>query len=105
MPSYMHKVLGNYLSERSVVVSYENEDEAIPVYAGVPQGSVLGPLLWNIVYDGVLQISGYSSTLIAFADDLLVITIGRDFDRLSNNIKLIHPLIHNWFIDKGLQLD
>lgn len=56
------------------------------------------------MYDEVLQITGYSSTLIAFADDLLLVTIGRDFDRVQRNMNLMHPHISGWFADKGLRV-
>lgn len=40
----------------------------------MPQGSVLGPTLWNILYDGVLRIDTPTDTaLIAYADDLAAV--------------------------------
>lgn len=45
--------------------------------AGVPQGSVLGPTLWNIAYDSVLQLgSDYGCQTICYADDTLVLASG-----------------------------
>lgn len=45
-----------------------------------PQGSVLGPLLWNLAFDAVLRIAlphGYS--VVCYADDTLVIAGGNNW--------------------------
>ena len=47
------------------------------MYCEVPQGSVLGPLLWNIVYDAVLRSPMLpDSALACYADDTLVLVWG-----------------------------
>jgi hypothetical protein len=45
------------------------------LYAGVAQGSILGPLLWNLVYNGLLKELNTIPKMnaVAFADDLAVI--------------------------------
>lgn len=45
------------------------------VYAGVPQESVLGLLLWNVVYDGLLETLDHvkDTEAVAFADGLTVL--------------------------------
>jgi hypothetical protein len=43
------RVLGNYLTDRYVVYESLNGSVSKKIYAGVPQGSVVDPLLWNLV--------------------------------------------------------
>ena len=45
-------IVSNYLSERTVVYG---RGVTHKVTAGVPQGSIIGPTLWNILYNGVLE--------------------------------------------------
>lgn len=38
----------------------------------IPQGSVLRPKLWNILYDGVLELNSEITRKIAIADNLVL---------------------------------
>ena len=60
-------LLQDYLQERSFVVALNGqESSSFPISAGVPQGSVLGPIFWNIYMNDLLDATPES---IAYADD------------------------------------
>lgn len=53
---YLREVIGDYFGDRSI--EYTGRSGARmrrEILRGVPQGLVLGPLLWNVAYDWVLR--------------------------------------------------
>ena len=62
------QLFGDYLRERQLKVVVDGqESEKQPIRAGVPQGSCLGPLLWNLYINDLLNLI---PSVRAYADDL-----------------------------------
>ncbi|KMQ83033.1 reverse transcriptase, partial [Lasius niger] len=75
VPSYLLRIIDDYLDERWI--KYPCEDgtwRSTKVTRGVPQGSVLGPLLWNLTYNQVLETNTPDDVRVfCYADDTLII--------------------------------
>lgn len=98
IPGYLRRLVGDYLSHRSIIFrTSDGRTEERAVRAGVPQGSVLGPLLWNVAYDSVLRLRlEKGCCVICYADDTLVIsTSNRIFGAVVNvNLQLARVVRH-----------
>lgn len=56
IPVYVCYIIKAYLSDRSITFSTNKGwTDTRRINRGVPQGSVLGPLLWNLAYDHILK--------------------------------------------------
>jgi len=81
IPPYLRNLLRSYFNDRVAVATCPAATEGelvVAVSCGVPQGSVVGPLLWNMTYDQVLLVSlPHGVSVIGFADDTLVIAQGK----------------------------
>ena len=88
---YLVRWTANYLTGRSQqVVLNGSSSSLLPVISGVPQGSVLGPLLFLIYIDGCANTPLNSdSDVTLYADDLSLfrpIRSPEDYDRLQEDI-------------------
>jgi len=92
-------LLTNYLRNRKQrVVLNGNYSEFQPILSGVPQGSVLGPLLF-LVYINDLE-KGIKSSVKFFADDTMLFSIVHDpnisANDLNHDLDLISQWAHQW---------
>lgn len=79
-PSYLCRTLDHYLMDRHVVYPTREGWGQWAMSCGVPQGSVDGPVLWNIGFDWVLR--GYNLPgieVVCYADDTLVLARGNTY--------------------------
>jgi len=81
-----NNLLRSYLSNRKQCVRIKNaKSEFGVIYRGVPQGSLLGPLIFNLMLNDLMNIKSCSQIL-KYADDALVLfSVHADSDNLNLN--------------------
>ncbi|KAH1009039.1 hypothetical protein HUJ04_001468 [Dendroctonus ponderosae] len=50
---YLKNILHIYMTSRKIVLERNSEED---IFGGVPQGSVFGPILWDVLYDDVMRL-------------------------------------------------
>ena len=95
----------SYLSNRKQFVSINGSNSDYKdITCGVPQGSLLGPLLF-ILYINDFQNSSNVLSFILFADDTSVFFSHKNPDTLLNTVNNELKLIHEWICCNKLSLN
>ncbi|KAL1446824.1 hypothetical protein WDU94_015654 [Cyamophila willieti] len=99
--NYLIKMMEAYLNEREI----KEESFTKSMTAGVPQGSILGPTLWNLLYDSVLELElPEDITLVAYADDLAIISLARDAEEMEFKLNYTLREISQWMAENKLEI-
>ncbi len=95
----------SYLSERSQYVIYDgSKSEVHSVKCGVPQGSILGPLLFIIYMNDICNVSKVLFTLL-YADDTCVIMQDKNIHNLIRILNCELKLLSTWLKANKLSLN
>ena len=77
--------LRNYLTNRKQYVNYDNRSsKVLEVTCGIPQGSILGPLLFILYIDDIANALSTANVL-SFADDATLYVSHTDIEFLYSN--------------------
>lgn len=112
IPDCFRLLIASYLSDRSFEVHIGSESSELkPITAGVPQGSILGPVLYLLYTMDFPQEEGVTSAL--YADDSAAIAHHQNYDaavaKLQNAVDGIQAWAQDWKIklndSKSVRID
>lgn len=106
LPHPYYEVLKSYLTERHFMIKLRNEYSPLaPIMAGVPQGSVLGPILY-VLYTADLPTHTHTQ-IVTFADDTAILSTSPDpviaSQMLQENVNNIEQWLRKWRIKANEQ--
>ena len=91
-------VIKDFLRDRSFRVSVEGNLSSLKnVLSGIPQGSVLGPLLFILFINDLPE--SVKSIVKLFADDLKLIADGSDKSTVDNDLKILEAWQRSWLLE------
>lgn len=99
---YLQLLIRKYLQERRISVGGGFTHDCS---AGVPQGSVLGPTLWNLLYNGILE-NEYTAGVapVAYADDLAFVVGAKSAPELQGRVENTLKRVNKWLRSKKLEM-
>ena len=93
----------SYLTNRSFIVNVGKEYSSPgKLSCGVPQGSILGPLLFLLYVNDMPQ--AVNSELLLYADDTCLIYKGKDTKTIQEQLNRDFNSLCEWFIDNKLSI-
>jgi len=95
----------SYLTNRYQYVSINGTESSLAlIHSGVPQGSILGPLLFNIFINDFVNCSTILK-FILFADDTTILHSHSDINELSRVVNYELSFVYDWITCNNLRIN
>ena len=92
------KWFSSYLRGRKQIVKFHQEtSEFCDITCGVPQGSVLGPILFLLFINDISNFTVEGCVLNMYADDVTIYTSAISKDELEYRLQVCIDNISNWY--------
>ena len=100
-----NRLISSYVANRSVYTQIKQvESKQNPIKYGVPQGSVLGPLLFNLYINDIKTFSS-NYELDLFADDTCLFVSGKTYSIIERKSSDILKELSSWLKNNRLTLN
>lgn len=104
LPNHYYEIFESYLSDRFFRIKQEGEYSMLkPIKAGVPQGSVLGPILY-LLYTRDIPVPN-TIKMATFADDTAILATGSTYQNATNKLQNALDETEIWFKKWRMQLN
>lgn len=106
LPYQIANLIVNLYCNRSVYVRKNNKDLIGPRYAinGIPQGSVLSPLLFNLYSLDIHQLFSQTINCIQYADDLVIYSKRKTYRESKQDLRAIMYNVNLWTLSNELTI-
>uniref|UniRef100_A0A669EEG1 Reverse transcriptase domain-containing protein n=1 Tax=Oreochromis niloticus TaxID=8128 RepID=A0A669EEG1_ORENI len=95
----------NYLSDRTQCIKCENLcSERLNIHTGVPQGSILGPLLF-IMYINDLGQNVSNASMHFYADDTVIYSFGSNLEKAIESLQKAFDVVQHTLLELKLVLN
>ncbi|CAM1302576.1 Uncharacterised protein r2_g1254 [Pycnogonum litorale] len=96
-------LIRSYLNNRIQFCSVNGiESSTLPLCCGVPQGSVLGPLLFSIYINDLNSVVDHH--LFLYADDAVILVNSPNLNNIENSLSYSLYSLNQWFLKNKLSL-
>lgn len=94
-----------FLSERSITVKINGTfSECYRVENGTPQGSIISPFLFSIMFDGIFKEIENNTGVALFADDGAIWKRGRNITFIMKKMQQILNTVQEWTVKWGFRI-
>jgi hypothetical protein len=94
----------SYLTNRKQTTKfkrYKSKEET--VLSGIPQGSILGPLLFLVFSNDLAEVFTEETKMVAYADDSQLVVNAKNMTELKIKIERVIQIAQNWYVNNSME--